>query len=441
VVTVVDESGTDPSEKIPMIIKHAANAGPGQDTFGGRMAAFTNFVPRKIEVNPFGRILKWPSGEMPRMTSGGQIELGQPASFANASTPAASGANANVDELIIAKDDDNFGALYTFVQRGYPVGDGDTQIYVRAFANNPSIGGIAHIEKPKNTVLHLRNRKSEGYYGLIKIGDEVMVVTNTEPDPNAPLDSNRKIMTVVRGSLSTAATAHDEIDPVWSLPWPAVGILAGPPQNARLQGDFSGKAPTEGYIQIERGDGSEGYGEFIPYKSRRGNLRLFEDVDQNVVGRGAFGSRGLAVGLAPDTPVIFKPARYWDIFTPMRESVEIVHLARAETIRGSHFRRIYWKRRGRPGTVTLVLLRFDGSPAWTTPPSNKPGGLYAFTKPNPPDGNLIGITADTVEMKVHMTYKRDAYLTDDWKDTPIIRGIYLEYERPVQVLSSEEITK
>jgi len=442
VVTVVDEWGTDPSEKIPMIIKHAANAGPGQDRFGGRMAAFTNFVPRKIEIKPFGRILKWPSGEMPRMTSGGQIQLGQPVTFANSSAPAVPQADANVDELIIAKDDDNFGALYAFVQRGCPVGDADLQIYVRAFANNPSIGGIAHIEKPKNTVLHLRNRKGREYYGLIKIGDEVMVVTSTEPDPNAPMDGNRKIMTVVRGSLGTAAADHDELDPVWSLPWPAVGVLAGPPQNARLQGDFSNKAPTEGYIQVERGDRSEGYGEFIPYKYRRGNLRLFEDVNQNEVGRCAFGTQELMENLVQDTPVIFKPARYWDIYTPRRESIEIVHLARAQTIRGSHFRRLYWKQRGRPGTKTIVLLRFDGKPAWTAKPTNKPGGIYKFTKPkNPPDGNLIGITADTVEMKVHMTYRKGAYSTDDWKDTPIIRGIYLEYERPVQVLSSEEITK
>ncbi|MCX7703576.1 MAG: hypothetical protein N2234_05695, partial [Planctomycetota bacterium] len=54
IVTILDHSGQSP-EKVEMKINHAS----------GNNVAFTDFVPRKFTPSPFGRILKFPSGELP----------------------------------------------------------------------------------------------------------------------------------------------------------------------------------------------------------------------------------------------------------------------------------------------------------------------------------------------------------------------------------------
>ena len=46
-----------------------------------------------------------------------------------------------------------------------------------------------------------------------------------------------------------------------------------------------------------------------------------------------------------------------------------------------------------------------------------------------------------VEMRIHLTYKLGAYVDDSWKETQVLHGLFFEYERPVQVISSEEVTK
>jgi len=426
-----------------MIIKHAANAGTNEDQHGGPMAAFTTFVPRKIEVSPFGRILKWPSGEMPRMSSGGAVTVGIAASIPNATNPTGAGAAANVDELIINRDTRNQNRAFGFVQSGNPIGASDTTVYVGSLANNTSIGGIARATTGGSFRMHNSSRQI-GEYGLIKVGDEIMAVISGQADPS---NQGGKIYTVVRGCMGTAAQDHFEFDPVWSVPWPSMGVLHGGITQKWITGEFPNTAPSNGYVQVENGD-LNCIGEFIPYR-RLGSysgvraLQLFEDIHENPVGRGAFGSP--VQGLQTNTPVIFKPARYWDIFAPLSDSRDTVTLLRTETIRGAHLKRIYWKQLGRQGTQTVVQLRFNGKPDWSTAndnsTKNKPGGIYTFTEPDPPGHNLIGTTADTIEMRVHLTYVRDAYRTDFWKDTPVVQGLYLEYTRPVQVLSSEEITR
>jgi hypothetical protein len=435
-VTVLDESNAQPA-KAPMIINHACNPNGGTNEYDGPLVAFTNFVPRRFDQAPFGRLLKWPSGEMPRVLSQCAIQLGAPATFANGGGSGMPSVSANHDELIIAADAVNQTRGYGLVQSGYPVGAGETQIYVRILGSNPTLGGTAYAP---NNRLGMHNRGGNGRaYGLAKIGDEVIAVMNIDPDPNYPQDSRRGILTVVRGCLGTAPMTHNELDPIWPLPYPAMGVSNGVFDRGRLQGDFSGYGPQEGYIQVELGD-AQGGGEIVPYK-RRGNrsLTMFIDVDENPVGRGAFGSPGGQ--LAAEQPVIFKAARYWDIFSPRRESKEIVHLLRTETIRGAHWRKIYWRQKHQPGAIVRVFLRFDGKPSWTARATNQPGGIYHFRRANPPDGNLIGVTADMVEIKIHLTYQQGAYQTDAWKDTQILHGLFLEYERPVQVISSEESTK
>ena len=91
-----------------------------------------------------------------------------------------------------------------------------------------------------------------------------------------------------------------------------------------------------------------------------------------------------------------------------------------------------------------MVLRFDGGPAWDAPIKNERGSLYIFT--NPEGENRIGVTADRVEIRVYFRYLPGAYgmrgpdvFADDWKMSPRVRDIVLEYETPVRVLEHEEL--
>ena len=98
----------------------------------------------------------------------------------------------------------------------------------------------------------------------------------------------------------------------------------------------------------------------------------------------------------------------------------------------------------------VVAARFDGAPDWSAKPTNSPGGLYLFEYP---DYSVRGgkpvfdldVVADELEIRVYFRYKTGSfqqvspdYYRDDWKETPILESLTVEYDKAGRILRHEE---
>jgi hypothetical protein len=98
----------------------------------------------------------------------------------------------------------------------------------------------------------------------------------------------------------------------------------------------------------------------------------------------------------------------------------------------------------------VVAARFDGAPDWSTKPTNSSGGLYFLEAPDysARGGESVfdlDVVADELEIRVYFRYKTGCfqrvspdYYRDDWKETPILESLMVEYGKAGRVLRYEE---
>jgi hypothetical protein len=106
-----------------------------------------------------------------------------------------------------------------------------------------------------------------------------------------------------------------------------------------------------------------------------------------------------------------------------------------------------------------LLVRFDGGPNWdedrkfvelgvdAMPTTDKKSYLYLIT--NPHEENRLDIRSDRIEVRVLFVYQPGAYqrseegddfvMPNEWKDTPRLKALRIEYIAPKTVLYHEEI--
>jgi len=190
-------------------------------------------------------------------------------------------------------------------------------------------------------------------------------------------------------------------------------------------------APREGYFQVSRQDSK---GEIVPYsRVERNWFRRYLDINERGCFRQAFGSP--RTNFADGDFAVFLPVRYWDLYEANVDSLQGVIFQTSHEIKDAYWRRITWEEEDVQGRDIKILLRFNGSPDWSSAPVNEPGGLYIFDDPQ--DDNLLKLQADLVEIRVYFTYQKDAYRTSVWKSTPVLRSIEMEYTQPPVVHMSE----
>ncbi len=392
-VTVIDNSGKEMAA-----VNHTS----------GSMVALTAFVGRKYIKNDMGRLLKWPSGELP-------TEIQAAVTIGGSQIVRSGGIMSTIDEIDITTDGVHSPyASYGFVVN-VSVGANETSLLYaprQSHGGTDPPGGNPNMSRTGGGVPRLQQNG-----GLIKIDDEVIGVA--EVDTGSGVFGRLK-----RGVLGTNPAPHAEGSRIYIIPYPKAGALDGGLTGDEIPCRDPGGTPRQGYIQVARTDGQ---GEIIPYRFRRGRaLRRYYDVNGESVFRGAFGSP--QTGFSAGDLGIYIPFRYHDLYEANVESRQGVYYYAAHRFNYAYFRSITWDATIPPGTVTKVQVRVDGQPDWSTAPSNKKGGIFEFTVP---DGdNLIGVMGKQVEIRVYMTYQKDAYLGDGWKDTPVIRSITLEYDQP-----------
>jgi len=149
------------------------------------------------------------------------------------------------------------------------------------------------------------------------------------------------------------------------------------------------------------------------------------------------------------------PYRHPDRYEPEREGEALAYLQKSWRIPGAYWREISWVERPsrtlreRKADV-VVVARFEGAPDWDAKPTNAPGGIYLFADEDAKEGEPkrfpIDRVADQLEVRVYFRYPSGAFtrlplnsVTDDWKETPILDSLTVEYEKAGAILRHEEL--
>ncbi len=271
--------------------------------------------------------------------------------------------------------------------------------------------------------------------GIIKIGDEYVGFATV---------SGTSLSDCFRGYLNTPVQTHDYGQRIFDLSrFLPVTALS---QNINIDNFWipiksSAGFTNSGYALI--GDNFN-TGEVVGYLQASGGfLRMPEH--SNGIFRGMFGTSPQNHQI--NTLCYAIPFRYWHLErgTPRVNAFDsqMAYFQAAHSVRGATWQRISWEETHLPtppgddGLVQLrFLVRFDNQPAWNTPPTNPPSGIFEFTDPN--DLNELNIKADQIEVMVFFQYLPGAFLNNAWKRSPLLKNIYVTYAKPIITLSRQE---
>jgi len=376
-VTILDDSEASPRKAL-MRINHAYN----------NLVAFTDFVPRRFDTSPWGRLLKFPSGELPTYLA----PQGMIAASALAPTPTS------------------------------PVGKFDEIVIARL--NLPSIS----VDRNDGASLTLNTPRWRGrtVCGLVRVDEEIVFL--------------RSDGSVIRGLFGSVPTEAPRGTKALFLPFPysyqfngaiSADSFALSVVPSRSFGRVPYQPTRRGVVFLACYDAG---GRLLGVLPTRAARYRYADVYGAPCFDSAFGTQHLT-GTTPAFALAI-PYRYIDLYGKRTWSSQGVYFEARRVIPRARFLRVHWNADTPPGTRVIVAVRVDGTPSWDAEPANpdekdKRGKLLLF---NDPEGeNLIGVTGSKIEVRVYLTYIPGAYEQGLWKETPVLRSITIEYERQTQV--------
>jgi hypothetical protein len=231
---------------------------------------------------------------------------------------------------------------------------------------------------------------------------------------------------VRRAVLGTAGADHAPGAPVVFLEAFPVTELAGslPSSAADVPVRSAAGFDDEGYLLT----GSE----IIGYVQRAGNSL------NGGMFRGAFGTA--PQGHAAGDLALPLPFRYWDRFLAESDRSEMAYFQGGFTAAGSNWYELELAINGGTGARVYTLVRFDGAPEWSARPTNRDGGLYAFLGPGPHRLRTAAgrpVRADQMEYRILFPFASGAARGDDWKTTPAVDTVAVQYGNPLVVIRRE----
>lgn len=296
--------------------------------------------------------------------------------------------------------------------------------------------------------------------GMIRIDDELILYSSFDAGTG-------EFKGCVRGVFPTKAADHD------------YGAMVVPVESfafSRLQDDANATAasfnlvdatdfPREGCLRI--GDGLE----IVGYTEKLGNQLTGpvgridpgtdtgrpqtgnRDAEKRAGGalfRGRFASNPLSYG-AGDVAMAM-PFRHYDRYAERSDDPENSYAQFSWTKDGAVWKRVTWDELLPKNVEVLALVRFSGGPEWDSdrivkvgqqelPKENRRGWLYEIS--DPAAENLLNVEADRVEVRLMVRFARGAYdreatpRPNEWKETPWIQRVLVEYVAPSAVLSQE----
>jgi hypothetical protein len=407
----------------------------------------------RIEKREFTRLVKFPSGEMPT-TVAENVSFG-------AGLESSGVAPAMLDELDVVTN---------LSKEGYIVYD---PAMAQENPESPTGQDLPGIDEDAEEIPIRQFKYPDGLPidglpedgGVVRIEDELIAYRELDT-------TGGYLLGCVRGILGTEPRYH-------AIPAriiPMTGIVVSKleseltEQAAEVQVSDAKSFPRAGYLRI--GD------EIIGYTGRSDSsftmpARRATD-DESDPGSsspsdtgGANASSGLFRGRFGTTPLAHEneaivyamPFRYWDRSARFADDAAMSYFEVKKHVPGGIWKRVAWTEFLVPHVDIHLLVRFDGGPNWdedrkfvelgvdAMPTTDKKSYLYLIT--NPHEENRLDIRSDRIEVRVLFVYQPGAYqrseegddfvMPNEWKDTPRLKALRIEYIAPKTVLYHEEI--
>lgn len=384
-VTIID-SDTQPTQRYLRQIRWAR-------TFGSKpyyLVALNQFLPREIRASDQGRLLKFPSGELPAQPGSGV-----------------------------------YGNL---------LGENKTYDEIKLQQGNFSVWPLIHDVPPNAT--HFLSAIPIEPGRLIKIGNEFLVAEELQYiNGSVNIPSFYLVGPLLRGVLNTASAYHTVGTPYTPLEFVPSSLLersANAKASEFLLKKNNSVFPSEGYLRIGN--------EVIGYTQQQ-NFQFTMPTRKKDEGifRSRFGSTS-NVNHSFGELAIAQPYRYWDRFAFTSES-EIACYERVFSSPHALFQAFRWEEElHRDSRLDIVcLVRFNGSPDWEQLPTNRKGGIFLFEQGEQWHSfERNGVQAHQIEMRFLFRYHQGAFFNDSWKETPWLKKIELEYVTPTHTFHTQE---
>jgi hypothetical protein len=265
-----------------------------------------------------------------------------------------------------------------------------------------------------------------------------------------------RLRLIGRALLGTRAQIHGFGDTVSLVTCADATEIVGPLTDTGLPVADTRHFPPSGYLLIDAMRPGEPF-EVIAYKGIRGR-NLFErprDESGKGILRQSFGSPMRPIGQGFIAHAL--PFRHFDRYEPEVESEDLACFQKSFRLPGASWKRISWReRRTKSGKERLadvvVAARFDDAADWSEKPANEGKGLYVFeggesaSRGDNPSFDL-DVVADQLDLRIYFRYRPGCFQRagagsdfwrDDWKETPVLDSLTIEYEKAGRILRHEE---
>ncbi len=409
----------------------------------------------------YTRIAKFPSGELPLITSQGDSQIG-------GDLVGGIRSSGMLDEIRVRAVqrnryvlwDDNRADYLNSPPNPYPLGvsTNATEIPIVSAlwvpARDPLNASIANFWLPDGQQLDTADPLIElgADAGLVMIDDEIIAFRSVAPGPG---NAGQVLSDCLRGFMNTIPSEHSFGAPIVFLDFRATSKLlqSTSRESFRFQiADAQDFGVSDGN---GRGGGTVLIGnEMIHFTSAAGNvLQMPRKIDRQsgeTVGifRARYGTRTQSHG--SDDIVLDMPFRFWDRYVPQSDDPELSFYQFGVNEPRAFFKRISWHHRSEKSRLGMkVLLRFDPKVPWDTDPANSNGALLLLDA-NSGQGqdilsqHLLNRQARGLEARVFFVYEANAFdpvtlRSNDWKETPQLLDIELRYLAAPYVISRETL--
>jgi hypothetical protein len=408
-----------------------------------------NGVP--FDSRLLARLVLYPSGELPREVSKGQ--LGGDA-VAKASLGLRTGGTVpslTVDEaLFFPSELGSMSGMPVQLVVAQPFGEGDNSFTalketVRTplgdyVLDKPTLPGQAGGSGSNNNAVPdvmgevLTNLPEVG--GVLRIGDEILCYERFESSGNAYTFT---LPPAGRGLLGTTSQPHQPTESISYLGAFPAAILAldAKADAARLQlVEVPANFPAQGLVRVED--------ELVHYtRIENGALampRASEEpglMDEKGPGlfRGRFGTE--RADHPAGSPVILFPFRYWDGWSDQAEAPELTYYTLSSEQPDAYWRRVFWKADpgGHPGPALGVLQRTNPETPWDAAPEGDNGLTLLWEGKIDGEGNPINRQTDRIEWRVFVRHLPGSFdprdgLAHGWKTSPRLELFGVEFMGP-----------
>ncbi|MEQ1891914.1 MAG: hypothetical protein ABL998_05175 [Planctomycetota bacterium] len=393
-------------------------------------------VEKPIDSRLLTRMTLFPSGELPRIVTRGQ--LGGDA-LARGSVP-----SVTIDEALF---------FPTFATG--PAAIPSQFVLDQPLAENGA-SAIAAVNTLRTTLGDFVDPGYAGvlgslpaHGGLLSIGDEILAYeaydTGTFTFVLPPAG---------RGLSGTEPAPHrsgEAITFLGALPCAILAASVGPDDALLPLLELSPGFPSQGTVWLE--------GELVHYTRVESSVLVMPRassepgrMDEKGPGlfRGRYGTPRAAHGVG--TPVILWPFRYWDRWSELADAPELAYYQLSLEQPDAFWRRAFWRQSaaGVAGPELFVLQRTNADTPWDAPPdeidpkTRQPNGLRQLsTRRLSGEGELIGVQADRVEWRIHVRHQPGSFdaltgAAHGWKSLPKLELFGVEYLGPSRTYTRSE---